>query len=131
MALALSAVRSADRVALAAGLGLVPFVILGWLNATLFARYAAHSALLYGADLLGAALGLGAALLLVEQAGALGSVLALAAVAGLAAALLAWESRRALRAGPGCWSRSASGWRRRARSITTRPGCETPRPTRP
>jgi len=101
VALALSAMRSADRVALAAGLGLVPFVILGWLNATLFARYAAHSALLYGADLLGAALGLGAALLLVEQAGALGSVLALAAVAGLAAALLAWESRRALAGGAG------------------------------
>jgi len=96
VALALSAVHSADRVALAAGLALVPFVILGWLNATLFARYAAHSALLYGADLLGAALGLAAALLLVEQVGAFGGVMALAAVAGLAAALLAWDARRAL-----------------------------------
>ena len=93
VAIALASVRSADRIALAAGLGLAPFVLLGWLNATIFARYAAYSALLYGADLFGAVLGLVGALALVEVVGAFGSVLALAGLAGLAAALLAWRWR--------------------------------------
>ena len=37
VAIALASIRSASRIALAAGLGLVPFVLL---NATIFARYA-------------------------------------------------------------------------------------------
>lgn len=101
VAAALAAMRSADRVTLAAGLGLLPFVALGWLNATIFARYAVYSALLYGADLFGAVLGLLGALALVETVGAFGSVLALASVAALAAALLAWRSARGLAAGAG------------------------------
>lgn len=101
VAAALASLRSADRITLAAGLALLPFVALGWLNATIFARYAAHSALLYGADLFGAVLGLLGALALVETVGAFGSVLALASVAALAAALLAWRTARALVAGAG------------------------------
>lgn len=100
VAIALASIRSASRIALAAGLGLVPFVLLGWLNATIFARYASHSALLYGADLFGAVLGLVGALALVEAVGAFGNILALAAVVGLAACLLAWRWR-GLMAGAG------------------------------
>lgn len=95
-AVALAGIRSASLTGLAAAIGLVPFLALGWLNATIFGRYAPHSALLYGADLFGAALGLAASLALVQTVGAFGSVLVLASAVALAAALLAWDGRRAV-----------------------------------
>lgn len=87
---------SASLTELAAGVALLPFMALGWLNANLFARYARHSALLYGADLLGAVLGLLAALGLVQTVGAFDGVLILGSIAALAALLLAGRRSRPL-----------------------------------
>jgi hypothetical protein len=61
-AVVLSELRYADRIAVAVIAGLLPFVGIGFLNAALFERYAGASGILYAADLLGGALGLGAAL---------------------------------------------------------------------
>jgi len=87
---------SARLTGLAAGVALLPFVALGWVNAGLFARYARHSAVLYGADLFGAVLGLLAALGLVQTVGAFDGVLVLGGVAALAALALAGRRSRPL-----------------------------------
>jgi SAM-dependent methyltransferase len=87
---------SANLTGLAAGVALLPFMALGWVNAGLFARYARHSAVLYGADLFGAVLGLLAALGLVQAVGAFDGVLVLGSVAALAALTLAGRRARSL-----------------------------------
>lgn len=87
---------SASLTGFAAGVALLPFMALGWVNAGLFARYARHSAVLYGADLFGAVLGLLAALTLVQTAGAFDGVLMLSSVAALAALLLVGRNSRPL-----------------------------------
>jgi len=87
---------SANLTGLAAGVALLPFMALGWVNAGLFARYARHSAVLYGADLFGAVLGLLAALGLVQAVGAFDGVLMLGSVAALAALTLAGRRARSL-----------------------------------
>ncbi len=82
----------ANRTTLAAVIALLPFLVLGWLNASIFAQYAERGALIYGADLLGAVIGLVAALGLVWAVGAFGALFVLAGVMALAAAILAWQA---------------------------------------
>lgn len=89
---------SASLTGLAVGVALLPFLALGWVNAGLFARYAHYSAVLYGADLFGAVLGLLAALALVQTVGAFDGVLVLSSVAALAALALAGQRSRPLSA---------------------------------
>ncbi len=82
-AVVLAQLRYADRIAVAVIAGLLPFVGIGYLNAALFARYAGASGILYAADLLGGALGLGAALAAISLLGAFNAILALAVIGGV------------------------------------------------
>ena len=95
-AVVLSQLRYADRIAVAVVAGLLPFVGIGYLNAALFERYAGASGILYAADLLGGALGLGAALAAISVLGAFNAILALAVIGGFIALILAWmgDARR-------------------------------------
>ncbi len=95
-AVVLAQLRYADRTAVAVIAGLLPFVGIGYLNAALFARYAGASGILYAADLLGGALGLGAALAAISLLGAFNAILALAVIGGVNALILAWmgDARR-------------------------------------
>ena len=88
-AVVLAQLRYADRIAVAVIAGLLPFVGIGYLNAALFARYAEASGILYAADLLGGAVGLGAALVVISLLGAFNGILALAALACLCALIFA------------------------------------------
>lgn len=89
-AVVISQLRYTDRVAVAVIAALLPFVGIGFLNAALFSRFAASSGVLYAADLLGGAVGLGAVLVLVGVLGAFNTILALSVVGGAAACVLAW-----------------------------------------
>lgn len=79
---------SVRSVLLPAGMALVPFVLAGLFAALAFARFAPYSDLLYGADLLGAALGLLVALGLLALWGAFNVIIFLGAVAAVAALAL-------------------------------------------
>lgn len=89
-AVVLSQLRYADRVAVAVIAGLLPFIGIGYLNAALFARYAESSGVLYAADLIGGAVGLGAALAVISLLGAFNALFALAVIGGIVALILAW-----------------------------------------
>jgi hypothetical protein len=90
VAVVISELRYTDRIAIAVIAALLPFAGIGYLNASLFSQFAGASGILYAADLLGGAIGLGAALVAVSILGAFNAVVALAAVAGGTALLLAW-----------------------------------------
>ena len=82
----------AGTVYLQALLALPPFVLVGLLVATLFAERPAESARLYAADLLGAAVGTVAVLLLIVWSGVFTAIMWLALVTTLLALLLAYAS---------------------------------------
>jgi predicted membrane-bound spermidine synthase len=84
----LSHIRSVESIGPAAILGLIPFMILGLFNAVVYTRYTRQSAILYGADLLGAAVGLLLSIVLLGWGGAFNACLALGALAGLGSVLL-------------------------------------------
>jgi protein-L-isoaspartate O-methyltransferase len=58
----LATLESSDVTAVAILLSLLPYLLIGFCNALLYSHYADSAATLYGADLVGAALGLGASL---------------------------------------------------------------------
>jgi hypothetical protein len=89
-AVVLAELRYADRIAVATIAGLLPFIGIGYINATLFARYAGASGILYAADLLGGTVGLGAALIVIGALGAFNAMIALAVIGGGIALILAW-----------------------------------------
>lgn len=84
----LTTVNSSDQVVFAALVALSPFLLIGWINALVYARYAAESHVIYGADLIGAALGPVIALALLVLLGPFGAVLALGILAAGAALCL-------------------------------------------
>lgn len=85
----LSQVNSSTLTAFAVLSSLIPFVLLGWVNAVVYARYSSQSSLIYGADLIGAALGPVVGLLLLPLLGPFGVMIGLGALAALAALMLA------------------------------------------
>ncbi len=94
-ALLLANLSSADHVPLAALIALIPFVLTGWINALIYARHPENTGLIYGADLVGAALGLAITSPLLSLFGPFGTAAALGVPAALGALLLAdsWEIR--------------------------------------
>ncbi len=89
VAVVVAQLRSASVILVTLIAALLPFVGVGYINALLFSAFARHSGILYGADLLGGALGLGAAFALIGWLGAFDAVLALAVVSAGAACILA------------------------------------------
>jgi hypothetical protein len=84
-----------------AAAALIPFLLVGLFAALTFARSPARSGLLYGADLLGAATGVAAAVGLLNLMGAFNVVMGLGMVAALAALVLSLSSsNRSHRLGP-------------------------------
>jgi hypothetical protein len=97
VAVVVSQLRSASVIVVMLIAALLPFVGIGYLNALIFAAFARHSAILYTADLLGGAVGLGAAFVLIGWFGAFDAVFALAVIgAGAACVLAAISSQRQL-----------------------------------
>lgn len=75
---------------------MIPFILLGWINALIYTQYGARSNFLYAVDLLGAALGLATMPILLAMFGPFGVIIAMGAVAGLGALSLAaatWPAR--------------------------------------
>jgi len=85
----LSRIRSAASVWPAAVIGLLPFLLLGLFNALVYDRFAGRGALLYGADLLGAAMGLALSVGLLGWGGAFNAVIGLGVLVGLGTFVLA------------------------------------------
>jgi SAM-dependent methyltransferase len=73
---------------------LVPFLFVGLFAALTFARAPSHSGLLYGADLLGAGVGVAAAVGLLDLLGAFNVVMGLGIVAALASIVISLLSAR-------------------------------------
>lgn len=92
VAVVISELRYADRIAVAVIAAILPFAGIGYLNASLFAQFGGASGMLYAADLLGGAVGLSAALAALSFLGAFNAVIALAVAGGCTALLLAWIS---------------------------------------
>lgn len=92
IAVILSLLRSADLMGVMVVLAVLPFAIIGYLNAALFASFARSSASLYAADLLGGAIGLVVGLLAIGWLGAFDAIIALGLLASGAAFMLAWIS---------------------------------------
>ncbi len=86
----LTTVNSADLTASAVMASAVPFLLIGWTNALIYAQYCARSNFIYGADLIGAAVGLVVAPALLTALGPFGAAVSMGAFGGLAAALLAF-----------------------------------------
>ncbi len=83
-----SLMRSASLIGVALIAATLPFAAIGFLNAVLFSRFARRGGTLYASDLLGGALGLVFALILVGWIGAYNGILALSIVAALTAFLM-------------------------------------------
>jgi hypothetical protein len=99
VALLLAGVTSSQLTLFTVLVSLVPFLLIGWINALVYRRYAARSNLIYSADLMGAVLGLALSPLLMILVGPFGAIIALGAFAALAALFLAiptWELRAPL-----------------------------------
>jgi predicted membrane-bound spermidine synthase len=97
----LSTIRSGASVWPAVLIGIIPFLVLGMFNAVAYTRFTRQAAILYGADLLGAAVGLLVSICLLNWGGAFSACLALGILAGLGAASLTLINSRV-------WSRIAS-----------------------
>jgi spermidine synthase len=82
---------STVSIALHVLVALIPFVLVGAASALIFARAPQSSGVLYAADLLGAAVGVGAALLGLGVLGAFNVICVLGALAALAALLNTWH----------------------------------------
>jgi hypothetical protein len=65
----LSGLESSDLTAIAVILSLLPYLLIGFINALVYTHYAKDSHLIYGADLIGAALGLGMSLAVIAFVG--------------------------------------------------------------
>jgi SAM-dependent methyltransferase len=105
----LSRVRSAASVWPAAVIGLIPFLLLGLFNALVYDRFAGQGALLYGADLLGAAAGLALSVGLLGWGGGFNAVIALGGLVGLGALALALLSPSFYAGRIPLWGRVAGG----------------------
>lgn len=73
---------------------MAPFLLIGWINALVYARHSAHSNLIYGADLVGAAGGLVLGPGLITLLGPFGTTLALGVLVGAAALLFSARGRQ-------------------------------------
>lgn len=76
--------------------GLVPFCLAGFFASTVYARWSSRAPVLYGADLLGATLGLGLSLALMSRLGPLGATLGFGAGCALVATALSADARSRL-----------------------------------
>src|SRR5690606_6570058 len=94
LVLLLVLIKSASLSAVLLLAALLPYIVIGYLNARLFARFAAASGLLYAADLIGGAFGLVAALAITSFAGAFFGIGLLAAASALMALIPAWIAER-------------------------------------
>jgi SAM-dependent methyltransferase len=86
----LALLRSASVIGLVLGSALLPYIAIGFLLATIFARFAPLSGMLYAADLIGGATGLVIGLGLVSWLGAYEAVLLLGVICALLAFIPAW-----------------------------------------
>ena len=84
-AILLARLPSAASILPHAVIALIPFILIGLFIARTYARFSRYSGLLYGADLLGAAMGMVAVLALLALWGAFNAVIFLGAVVALAA----------------------------------------------
>jgi hypothetical protein len=88
----LSQVNSSTLTTFAVLSSLIPFALLGWVNALVYARFSSQSSLIYGADLIGAALGPVVGLLLLPVLGPFGVMIGIGALAAVAALMLAGQT---------------------------------------
>lgn len=86
----LALLRSANLMLLVLVVALLPFAAIGFLTSTLFARFARQSGVLYAADLVGGATGVGVALVGISWLGAFDGIFLLAIVSAVVAIILAW-----------------------------------------
>jgi predicted O-methyltransferase YrrM len=89
-ALSLAWLPSTATTVLHVAVTLVPFTLIGYFVALVFARFAASGGMLYGADLVGAAIGVLTVLGLLTLFSAFSVVILLGAITGLAALVLAY-----------------------------------------
>jgi hypothetical protein len=83
-------VTSSSQMLLILLAALLPFVVIGFMNATLFARFAREGGTLYAADLAGGAVGVTVALAGIGWLGAFDAVFALAAASAAVAVVIGW-----------------------------------------
>lgn len=88
----LSQVNSSTLTTFAVLSSLIPFALLGWVNALVYARFSSQSSLIYGADLIGAALGPVVGLILLPVLGPFGVMIGIGALAAVAALMLAGQT---------------------------------------
>lgn len=81
--------NSASLTVFIAGVAMLPFLLLGWINAIVYTRFSKWSNMIYGADLVGAAFGLVVVLGLFTILGPFGTTIALGVAVGIAAILMA------------------------------------------
>jgi hypothetical protein len=81
---------------LAALLTVPPYLLVGWITSSTYQRFSDRAAILYGADLFGATVGLAGGLLLVGITGPFTALLAVAGLAALAALAFGLPARWAL-----------------------------------
>jgi hypothetical protein len=96
IAIILSLLRSASLMGVMIALAVLPFAIIGYLNAALFTSFARSSPILYAADLLGGSVGLVAGLLAIGWLGAFDAIIGLGLLAAGVAFVLAWLSCQAV-----------------------------------
>jgi hypothetical protein len=89
----LSSVNSSDLTPFSVIVALIPFLLLGWINAMIYSNYAAQSNLIYGADLIGAAAGILVSVALLMLFGPFTTMIASGLSVCLAAALLLHSTR--------------------------------------
>lgn len=88
--LALAWIPTTSTILLHVAVALIPFTLAGYFVALAFANFASAGGLLYGADLIGAAVGVAAVLGLLTLWSAFSVVIALGAITGVAALALTW-----------------------------------------
>lgn len=86
--------RTANLMLLVLVVALLPFAAIGFLTSTLFARFTRQSGLLYAADLVGGATGVGVALLGISWLGALDGIFALAVGSAIVALMVGWIAQQ-------------------------------------
>jgi predicted membrane-bound spermidine synthase len=89
VAVFLAGSRSASLSVMNIVIVLVPFLLIGWINAIVYWQFGANSTQLYGADLFGAVAGLILGPVLLPLLGPFGIILAMGVIIGLAALILA------------------------------------------
>jgi len=89
----LTNINSSEVTTLAVVIAIVPFFLIGWINALVYTNYADRSNLIYGVDLVGAAVGLVVAPQLLVIFGPTGVTIILGGIAGLAALLMTFTAK--------------------------------------